>query len=728
MHTVQLQSGVAAALVAWFAAMTSAAYATTADSPPGAPTDLTAQASNASVALAWSAPASNGGSALTGYNIYEGTAPGGESATPVNGDIPIVGTSAGVSGLVNGTTYYFTVKALNSIGISDASNEVPATPANAPGAPTGLSATPSNTTITLAWTAPASDGGSPVIGYNIYEGATSGGESATPVNVSLVTKTSYAVTGLTDGVAYYFIVKAVSSEGSSAPSNEATATPAVTPPGAPTGLTATAGNGEALLSWTAPASDGGAPIEGYNIYQGTSSGGENLTPINGGTLITSMAATVEPLSNGTTYYFTVKAVNTAGDSAVSNEVSTTPTGPPGAPTGLTAAPNNLSVALSWTAPAPNGSSAVTGYNVFEGTTSGGESLVPVNASLVTSRSYTATGLTNGVPYYFTVEAVNAGGSSPASTETSATPVISVASAPGGFAATPGGNSVSLVWNAPSSDGGSPVTGYDVYEGTTAGGESTTPANGNVVLTSTSATVTGLVNGTTYYFTVKAVNGIGSSAASEEVSATPADPPDAPLNLTASPANDSVSLAWTPPTSNGGSPISAYYVFGGPASGAKPSPANSRALTARIATGLRGRTLFQYVVTGLTDGTTYHFTVRAVNAAGTSPASNVASATPRATSKASFTLSATKVTYGHEQVEHIHARVSSPGATTIPTGTVTIKASAKTVCRITLSSGIGTCTLSSKRLGVGTYDLIANYGGDTFFVGSASAKKILKVVR
>ena len=134
------------------------------------------------------------------------------------------------------------------------------------GAPTGLTATPGNAQVTLSWAAPASDGGSPVSRYNVFEGTTADLSSSAPV--TNVTGTAVTLPGLINGTTYYFRVTAVNRAGEGQPSNEVQAVP-VTVPGAPTGLTVTAGNAQVTLSWTAPASDGGSQVTGYDLYVGT---------------------------------------------------------------------------------------------------------------------------------------------------------------------------------------------------------------------------------------------------------------------------------------------------------------------------------------------------------------------------------------------------------------------------------------------------------------------------
>jgi len=185
---------------------------------------------------------------------------------------------------------------------------------------------------------------------------------------------------------------------------------------------------------------------------------------------------------------------------------------PSAPTALTATPGNTTVALSWTAPA-NGGSTITGYNVYEAMISTGENYsAPVNgATLISGTSESVTHLINATTYYFTVEAVNAVGSSTASGETWAIPVASVPGAPTQVSATPGDASANVTWVAPSSSGSSAITGY-----TAAAADSTTATRGGETCTTSGAlscTVSGLTNGDTYTFTVKATNPSGSSVLS-----------------------------------------------------------------------------------------------------------------------------------------------------------------------------------------------------------------------
>ncbi|MGZ7443104.1 glycoside hydrolase family 6 protein [Paenibacillus sp. TH7-28] len=198
-------------------------------------------------------------------------------------------------------------------------NAYPAIPANGgetpdvPAAPTGLTATAGNAKVELSWTA-----SSGATSYNVKRATTSGGPY-TAVATG-VTATSYTNTGLTNGTTYYYVVSAVNSAGESANSAQVAATPLATisVPAAPTSLTATAGDGQVVLSWKASSG-----ATSYNVKRATTSGGPYTTVA---TAVTATSYTNTGLTNGTTYYYVVSAVNSAGESANSAQVAATPSG------------------------------------------------------------------------------------------------------------------------------------------------------------------------------------------------------------------------------------------------------------------------------------------------------------------------------------------------------------------------------------------------------------------
>ncbi len=163
--------------------------------------------------------------------------------------------------------------------------------------------------------------------------------------------------------------------------------------------------------------------------------------------------------------------------------------------------------LSWTA-----SSGATSYNVYRGTASGAEGTTPI-AKGITTTSFTNTGLTKGQTYFYKVAAVNAGGTSALSNEASTQPAASAPLAPAGLTATRGRRKVMLAWTASAG-----ATSYNVYRGTAAGAEGTTPVATGI--TATSYTNTGLTNGTPYFFKVATVESGETSGLSNEASATP----------------------------------------------------------------------------------------------------------------------------------------------------------------------------------------------------------------
>jgi len=230
-------------------------------------------------------------------------------------------------------------------------------------------------------------------------------------------------------------------------------------PSTPAGLTATAGNGQVILTWNASTG-----ATSYHVKRSTISGAETQIAAP-----TSNSFTDASVTNGTKYFYVVSAVNSAAESANSTEVSATPAAPPTAPpapTGLQGAPGNAKVTLTW-----NASTGATSYHVKRSTTSGAETQIAAPTAPAT-----------------------------------------VPATPTGLAATGGNAQISLTWNASTG-----ATSYHVKRSTTSGGPFTSTLASPTATNYLDTTVT---NGTAYFYVVSAVNAAGESANSSQSTATP----------------------------------------------------------------------------------------------------------------------------------------------------------------------------------------------------------------
>ncbi len=455
---------------------------------PDAPTAVTATASSGQASVQWTAPASSGSVPITSY-VASVVGANYLSCTATSTDP--TPTSCTITGLTNGASYSFVVRAVNSAGasssLSSASNIV--TPIGAPIAVGTPWASTYGPTATVNWIAPYDTGGVPLVSYTVSVAST--GFVPAPCVTTVLTCT---FKGLTENADYTFTVTATNANGFTSvvsPSSSPVTINQV--PDAPMGLWAWLDNGMVRVSWGAPTNTGGSAITGYTVTASPSA----ATPASC-TNITRVTCAFTGLADGTSYTFSVVATNAAGYSSASSVQSDAviPYGTPAAPTGVSVTASSSSATVSWTAVADAGGSTISGYQV---------SALPGGIGCTsTTTSCTVTGLTNGVAYSFSVVALTAAGTTSAPTLSPTVTPVGVSSAPVWVRVTPGNGQVAVTWLAPHQNGGAPVTGYTV---------TAAPGGAQCTSSTTSCTVTGLTNGTAYTFTVTATNTAGPSAAS-----------------------------------------------------------------------------------------------------------------------------------------------------------------------------------------------------------------------
>ena len=653
---------------------------------PHAPTSLTATAAPDTTPplafdLSWTAPASDGGSAITKHQYRHKTGSGAFGSwtdianSAAGGDNATSYTVKGLTASNPPTTFTFEVRAVNANDESTASNQASAT-VDVP-ASVFPTVTPGAGEVRVEWTTPANNG-SAVLKYQAWVFDDTNQIEITAyadIPGSDANTTSHTVTGLVNGIAHVVAIRAVNSVGHSAASLPDAVTP-VTVPTAPTNLEATPGDGSVRLQWQAPASDGGNTITGYEYRQktGTGSFGSWMNIV--GADENTTEHTVTRLTNATAYTFEVRARNEEGDSGPSNQASATPAASDTtAPMLRSATTTALELKLfhdevldADSEPAPsaftvtvNGASrAVTGVSL-------GDTKVRLTLASAVRAGDTVT-------VSYTVPAMNplrdvarnpaaAFSDHPVTNETPAT----VPEAPTGLEVTPGDGSVTLRWTASAHDGGRAVTSHQYRQKTTGGLgswediELSAPGEANA----TSYPVTSLANDTAYTFEVRARNEEGESGPSNQASATPATVPSAPRSFTATAGNGEVRLQWLAPASTGGSAILRYQYrqrYGSQAYGNWTDIADSAPGAANANS---------YTVTGLLGNAQYRFEVRAVNTGGPGAESNEVVETPVPVSKLRASQKAWMArfdrTVATQVVDAIGDRLSGGGARGVTVG-------------------------------------------------------------
>jgi hypothetical protein len=536
--------------------------------PPGQVTDVIAAAGGyTSANLTWSAPATGGPPSQYKITPYVGSVAQPTRTVPASG-----GTLTTITGLTQGTTYTFRVQAVNLNGEGPASapsNAVTPSGAVAPSAPSAVTARPATNSALVNWTLAASDGDSAITGQTVTAYLGSSAEKSVQVGPAA---TSLTMTGLTNGSDYTFKVSATNAVGTGAPSASSNT---VTPQSTLFDF-ATPGIVDAGDAWPAEygvkfKADHAGWITGVRFYKSAANNGIHTGSLwtTDGVRLASATFTNETASGwqtvtfatpvavtaGTTYvasYFTTSghpSVNSLGLSSsvdngplhtLANAVSPNgvylyagasgfPTNTynalnywvdvmyalpkPGQVTGVSASEaGRTSANLVWTAPTSGG--PVSSYLItpYIGTTAQPTRTVQASAGTLA----TVTGLTQGTTYTFRVQGVNANGlgalSAPSGPVTPSVPVVP--SAPSAVVAQPATSSVRVTWTAAAGDGDSAITGQTVTP--YVGGVAQSPVA--VGASATTATITGLTNGTAYTFKVSATNGVGTGPQSTASSA------------------------------------------------------------------------------------------------------------------------------------------------------------------------------------------------------------------
>ncbi len=551
------------------------ASATTHD-VPDPPTGLTAVVENAvatneerEIALSWTAPANNGGLAITGYRI--------ERAPSTDGTITFAELVASNTGVTYTdptltptdpvTTYYYRVSAISPAGTGNVANVV-SVKLGGPAAPKDLKvvAVDGIEAIDLSWTAPDPDGEPPVTAYKIEMAPDYDAQAGTGTWEELAasyTGRAFRDRGRAVGETFSYRVSAINAAATGDPtavisvisSNKALM---------PRNLTATlADDMQSIeLTWDRPVADGdkpangGSPISGYKIEASKDAGAtwadveedkeehpesELLTPGE----VTEYAYEHEDLDHGASYIYRVSAITDAGPGAASASSAAVSTAAvkPGAPATLTAtaAEDMNTITLMWPAPVSNGGAAITSWKieVSEGATVGTWADLDLTVTdpadpMADDAMYEAvhSGLTAGATYHYRVSATNSVGTGDPSVVAMAT-AVDIPNAPKDLTAVADGETtINLSWEAPDDNGGSAIASYKIEsspDGTDGSWTDlsitvTNPTDPTADGARYTASHTGLEPGTTRHYRVSAINSADpakTGAASNVANATTA---------------------------------------------------------------------------------------------------------------------------------------------------------------------------------------------------------------
>ena len=502
--------------------------------------------------------------------------------------------------------------------------------AEIPEAPQNLLAHFADGNLTFSWDAPADNGGSIITGYEYQYKA---GDAEFTAWSAAPTDGSQAIANVTSGAAHTFAVRAVNAKGSGYAAS--LTTPVA--PGEPRELSVAASSGQATLTWTPPAHNGGGTVTGYQRRHRVAGGGFNAWTNAGADLLN---VTASGLTNGTTYEFQVRAVNSVGEGATASAsalVSMT-----SVVTGFTLvdgddnadlltltdggmvvladhATNGFAIRVEVSDDDAVGRMELTlhgpeqTHNQTEGKAPwslyGDQGVGDLNGRSLTPGSYRLSAVVFGPS--------DQGGAELGTWEIAFKVVADMPDAPQNLAVHWVDGGLNLSWQAPANSAIAAVTGYQHRHQAGSGAFT----DWSEASTNRTATIANVASAAAYTLEARAVNAEGSGDAA---SLTTPVVPGRPRNLSAAPGSGQATLSWTAPALNGGANVARYEH-------------RHRASDGGFSAWTSVAAAFAATVSGLTNGTEYLFEVRAVNAAGGGPAASASAQVSMARIITGFTL-------------------------------------------------------------------------------------------
>ena len=567
------------------------------------------------ITVRWDPPGDNGGNPVSEYRLRWRTSTQSFTDTdwpPDHTAAGITATSHTITGLQADTGYRIQAAAVNDAGASRWSAVRSASTLTALSSPTSLEATPGDTTIALRWSPPQRTTGLTVTGYLVQWKSGTQQYSTTQRNhQAAASTTSHTIGGLDNGTAYDIAVTALSADNTGGTS-QATAIVPKTTPGAPRNLRADIGPRTVSLQWHRPQDLGGGSVTHYTV---TWSSGTQLV---GTRNVTVTSTLLRSLNNGDPYDIEVTASNAAGAGPAA-QVSATPATRPGSPRDATVEPANAEITATWTAPAFDGGSELTGYAVRWSDDNRIGTLRTFDGIAPDATTYTIIGLDNGTRYRVQVSAHNARGNSTWTPERHATPKT-VPDKPRITSATAGDRRITVHWSQPG-DGGADIIGYTMRWYDLDDQEFRYVEN--ISRSATSHTLTDREEGTIYYAQIVAYNVVGLGAWSDQETIVLPSLPEQPASVQVDSGNRTLSITWDKPDFDGRAPVTAYRIQWR----TDDQPYSDQRTHSRAVAAGDPATTFTWDLTGLDNGTRYWVQVAAVNAKGTGQHTAEASAVP-----------------------------------------------------------------------------------------------------